>query len=70
MDWQSYILASHLKLIRYKQLINEIIHTLSCPLKTVSGFGAFQGLCTEPAGTVYIDQRLMLKDVDQPEFTL
>lgn len=36
----------------------------------MSGFGAFQGLCTEPAGTAYIDQRLMLKDVDQPEFTL
>lgn len=36
----------------------------------MSGFGAFQGLCTEPAGTAYIKQRLMLKNDDQCEFTL
>ena len=33
-------------------------------------FGDFQGLCTKPAGTAYMKQRLMLKNGEQPEFTL
>lgn len=65
-----YTLASRLKLIRNKWLINKITHILSCLLKTVFGFGVFQSLCFKPAGTACIEQRLVLKNDDQHELTL
>lgn len=67
MKWQSYMLASHLKLINYKQVNSEIILMFLCPHKTLSGFRTFQEQCTEPAGAAY---KSMLKDYDQSEFIL